>query len=744
MQKNGVLGKVSVIGSVIAVFAIICYMITSSAVNQTDMLCSSIITSVSQNFEYKLSSTVAYANSYIRNSDALLSYLQGKQSDSDHLSENSQLPLITALSGLKNGNNCIQDIFIMDTDSDTIISSNGAYSYDEFFSNVYLYEKYPYVYWAKFSSFSRASHIVLSPTKVAFQEQTLNIIPITLNPLNSAGAKNIIINFSIDSLKASNMLENLSDNSKMFILNRYTGDVLCISDDFNPNNQFTGDDYTKLTQNQSAAIRLSGKKGCAFVQTPYSENSLCFTYFITVAYGDIYRVQLPLLSALFVFFLLLAFIMVHALKTQQLKYNVILTSLGGLIGEPGSYERITSGVKSLLRVKSDYNTVLPFLHEKVLFDCMFAESSNSKPECSEQIIRSLPFQYDYFAVIIFQIYPKNTMFEDFSLNECTNIFSGIKNIISSLFNTHYDSLFAMSKSESVYIILNSPSPDGHEEINTILKELFALLQYDNEYINLFTGISSFHKSLTALNTAYSEALSKMKHIPFSSAEISFPPTPSFDCLLSKSDEANLTHSIEQLDIEPALNIINNINLGVSNVYTIKILYFQVITIILKVFRSKKIYNSELFNSCNTIMDKSCNDMYALILELLSLIDSHKTSLAARTNGSEIIDYINENFLDGNMSLETLSQKFGLTSGYISQLIKESNGINFREYLLNLRLNHAKSLLSDTEKSINDIVNESGFYSKQTFFRCFKNNVGITPSEFRKNMTKKPNQRRRDE
>ena len=80
----------------------------------------------------------------------------------------------------------------------------------------------------------------------------------------------------------------------------------------------------------------------------------------------------------------------------------------------------------------------------------------------------------------------------------------------------------------------------------------------------------------------------------------------------------------------------------------------------------------------------------------------------------------------------IAERFHIQPNYLSILIKNKIGITFKDYLTNLRILHAKELLVQKEKSIQEIYEESGFASKQTFYRTFKNEVGLTPDEFRWN------------
>lgn len=92
------------------------------------------------------------------------------------------------------------------------------------------------------------------------------------------------------------------------------------------------------------------------------------------------------------------------------------------------------------------------------------------------------------------------------------------------------------------------------------------------------------------------------------------------------------------------------------------------------------------------------------------------------------------YLDSNLSLNTVSQKYDISSGYLSQLINQHSKKNFNDYINELRINEAKLMLLDTNYSnytIDAIALECGFKSKSNFYTLFKKFTQQTPNQFKK-------------
>ncbi|MDQ8737635.1 helix-turn-helix domain-containing protein [Paenibacillus sp. LHD-38] len=97
---------------------------------------------------------------------------------------------------------------------------------------------------------------------------------------------------------------------------------------------------------------------------------------------------------------------------------------------------------------------------------------------------------------------------------------------------------------------------------------------------------------------------------------------------------------------------------------------------------------------------------------------------------EMRRFIEAEYVNPNMSLEYLSEKFNINAKYVSKLFKETTGHKFIDFLIDIRLNEAKRLLAETRRPIQDIAVEVGYTSAISFTRVFKKVVGSSPGEYR--------------
>ncbi len=95
--------------------------------------------------------------------------------------------------------------------------------------------------------------------------------------------------------------------------------------------------------------------------------------------------------------------------------------------------------------------------------------------------------------------------------------------------------------------------------------------------------------------------------------------------------------------------------------------------------------------------------------------------------SQVTTYINNHYFE-DISLEALAKKYFVNKYYLSHEFSEQIGIGLYRYLTLKRLSIAKELLSEG-LSAGEVARKCGFHNYTTFYRVFKSEYGISPSNF---------------
>jgi len=80
--------------------------------------------------------------------------------------------------------------------------------------------------------------------------------------------------------------------------------------------------------------------------------------------------------------------------------------------------------------------------------------------------------------------------------------------------------------------------------------------------------------------------------------------------------------------------------------------------------------------------------------------------------------------------EEVDEELGYSKDYLIKKFKSSMNITPHQYMINLRVNKAKSLLMTSEMPLTKIIFECGFDDPSTFHRNFLKETGVTPYQFR--------------
>ncbi len=132
----------------------------------------------------------------------------------------------------------------------------------------------------------------------------------------------------------------------------------------------------------------------------------------------------------------------------------------------------------------------------------------------------------------------------------------------------------------------------------------------------------------------------------------------------------------------------------------------------------------------------------LYLFLYKLIQKNAKDLYYSTKESRNDAYVNEalQFIEMNYSrkftIDMLANFVGLNRSYLNSIFKEELGKNLQQYLIEFRILKACELLESDSLSIGDVSRSVGYSDQLLFSKVFKRIRGISPSEYKKNISAK--------
>lgn len=175
--------------------------------------------------------------------------------------------------------------------------------------------------------------------------------------------------------------------------------------------------------------------------------------------------------------------------------------------------------------------------------------------------------------------------------------------------------------------------------------------------------------------------------------------------------------------EGVANLFNELDISVHD----PILYLQDNKIIDKLFKN-------LFTQCQKhqqlagIIAKSY--LYNIIFNLLALSpNSSKIKARPLPYIKLACTYVEENLSDANLSLAKVAEYLHLNKVYLSRIFVKNLGVKFTDYLTELRVRKAITLMNQGETTVQNIAFDVGFKSPYYFSVVFKKIAKISPSVY---------------
>ncbi|WP_141504538.1 response regulator [Paenibacillus luteus] len=120
---------------------------------------------------------------------------------------------------------------------------------------------------------------------------------------------------------------------------------------------------------------------------------------------------------------------------------------------------------------------------------------------------------------------------------------------------------------------------------------------------------------------------------------------------------------------------------------------------------------------------------SLLSKMMSTIEAHQANVQPDAVG-RMKQYIMEHS-EKEISLEMMANRIGLSPFYMSKMFKDQEGVNYIDFLTECRIEKAKKLMADPERSLKEITFEVGYNDPNYFSKVFKKVCGASPTDYRR-------------
>lgn len=276
----------------------------------------------------------------------------------------------------------------------------------------------------------------------------------------------------------------------------------------------------------------------------------------------------------------------------------------------------------------------------------------------------------------------------------------------------------------------------------------VLRHYQNKLIIAFSDI---HRGLTQLAFAYEETQKITDHMSFlgergcshyseiSHVAVSYDRNLIFEMWLKK-----YTNLLRDQNFDAARIIQRQIFDELKNNHYalpfIKCKIFSFIDHTVYVLAEMNEINENNLWEKYSLMDRlmDCSSIEQLESEYYKITQQLSEYLLSSSPQESMVDKImaitQEHYLDPMFNVFYVADQLNVSNAYVSKAFKKGTGRNMLDYVQRLRIDHAKSLMSQSQLTLSAIATQSGFCSDVSFIRVFKKLEGVTPGKYRSHIS----------
>lgn len=402
---------------------------------------------------------------------------------------------------------------------------------------------------------------------------------------------------------------------------------------------------------------------------------------------------------------------------------------------------------NMSRLKLEYEKRREYLQDKLLYDILLGFIPRNRVEEACQDLGFNPVGSAYIVGVI-EIMNKKEVGEaiwgeDYSLLHFA-LFNICKEVISD-YPKHY--LLMGDHGKITVCFVFDEKSKAYEKAYDILGEMLISIRHIY-HMDVVAGMGECYTELSDLQYTYQDALTALEYKVIEGANQIIVKTD-----VERSSAKGHRQSNEFLEqIEGAIRVNNKNNLSKYihlyfdalkfNKVQLEVFKSLVLTLITHIFGTfnqlivdkkesialdfRLIEELLKMDDLNLMQEKIIKKCEELLKQLAQNREDDKATLVFQA-----IKYIENHYDESTLDLGTICEELHVSSSYFARIFKGHNNQTFLEYLTEFRMKKAKELLKNSTMKVFEISVAVGYDDPHYFSYNFRKNVGMTPSQYRK-------------
>jgi len=329
----------------------------------------------------------------------------------------------------------------------------------------------------------------------------------------------------------------------------------------------------------------------------------------------------------------------------------------------------------------------------------------------------------------------------------------ISSALKELLQDKYDLVLMETENHIVCLFHTGKDATVDHLSETIQQDIDKTVQIiKNQFkITFFTSVSNCHEGYEGIKAAFQEAEEAMEYHLLAGSE----PVTYFGDLKNNGrkvvnyyfnkDMEHFSQIMKERDLQNARKSIQRIFKSwifdfSPPAYLVRYRMNEIIRAVVHTMEDLQMSNDDGFPEYMQMVDlliksKQPEELQRRICSLLGDFEIYlkKRNAMEPDEHQKVLAYIQEHYQRADLSISSVADNFGMNAPYLSRQFKQKMGIGPLEYLQLLRIEKAKKLLLNTDKSLKEIMDKVGFVNEVSLIRVFKKYEGTTPGIYRKKL-----------
>lgn len=394
------------------------------------------------------------------------------------------------------------------------------------------------------------------------------------------------------------------------------------------------------------------------------------------------------------------------------------------------------------------------LMEHIYEDLIFETSEKRTEELLQKLSRKeIGFPFQSAAVVNMQVREHTFFVNDKVKSDMWSVYQWLRR---NLQEDCYECQYLYMRGSQIVLLLFGDDPEAKfmERVENWVQLILEALQKELN-ISLFMAAGDVTDDFSGIHRSYEMAQKKIKEkraeekriLALRNQETEQELNTRFDDVYGEYDFKLLIKEIRNGDSEKAQTELQAIlqsssrRLQSTDMMKLQLFYMNFINRIAGACLPEcEAYADELAMQCMTVMreliyigsDTIVTEMWDCLRKFVEkLVEVYQENNGKRKHWmiDQVLQYVEENY-NTALSTRDIAGRFFMNTSYFSKLFHEQMGCTFSNYLINVRVEKAKMMLTQTNMKLYDIAEAVGYTNVQYFSTIFKEKEGLTPSAFR--------------